>query len=45
MGEKVRALIGQRRYAISRDLYDIYSVSQSGVDEAGIRTAMPSKLP
>lgn len=44
MAEKVRALIGQRRYAISRDLYDIYAVSQSGVDEARIRTAMPSKL-
>jgi predicted nucleotidyltransferase component of viral defense system len=44
MAEKVRALIGQRRYAISRDLYDIYAVSRSGVDEARIRAAMPTKL-
>ena len=44
MAEKVRALIGQRRYAISRDLYDIYAVLQSGVDEARIRAAMPEKL-
>lgn len=44
MAEKVRALIGQRRYAISRDLYDIYAVSQAGVDEARIRAAMPPKL-
>lgn len=44
MAEKVRALIGQRRYAISRDLYDIYAVFQSGVDEDGIRAAMPTKL-
>lgn len=44
MAEKVRALIGQRRYAISRDLYDIYAVFQIGVDEDRIRAAMPSKL-
>jgi predicted nucleotidyltransferase component of viral defense system len=44
MAEKVRALIGQRRYAISRDLYDIYAVLQSGLDEARIRAAMPPKL-
>ncbi|MGH7563654.1 MAG: nucleotidyl transferase AbiEii/AbiGii toxin family protein [Gemmatimonadota bacterium] len=44
MAEKVRALIGQRRYAISRDLYDIYAVSRNGVDEARIRAAMPTKL-
>lgn len=44
MSEKVRALIGQRRYAISRDLYDIYAVLQSGIDETRIRAAMPPKL-
>ena len=44
MAEKVRALIGQRRYAISGDLYDIFAVFQSGVDEAQIRAAMPPKL-
>ncbi|MGH7551112.1 MAG: nucleotidyl transferase AbiEii/AbiGii toxin family protein [Gemmatimonadota bacterium] len=31
MAEKVRTLIGQRRYAISRDLYDIDAVLPSGV--------------
>lgn len=44
MAEKVRALIGQRRYAISRDFYDIYAVLQSGVDESRIRAVMPEKL-
>jgi predicted nucleotidyltransferase component of viral defense system len=44
LADKVRALIGQRRHAISRDLYDIYAVLQIGVDEDRIRAAMPTKL-
>ncbi|MGH7557875.1 MAG: nucleotidyl transferase AbiEii/AbiGii toxin family protein, partial [Gemmatimonadota bacterium] len=33
-----------RRFAISRDLYDIDAVLPSGVDEDRIRAAMPEKL-
>jgi predicted nucleotidyltransferase component of viral defense system len=32
LSEKVRAVCGQRRFAISRDIYDIYRLIQSGVE-------------
>jgi predicted nucleotidyltransferase component of viral defense system len=31
LAEKIRAICGQRRFAIARDLYDIYHLSRSGV--------------
>lgn len=44
MSEKVRALVGQRRYAISRDLYDVWAIARMGIDEEGVRAALPTKL-
>lgn len=32
LSEKIRAVCGQRRFAISRDIYDIYRLNQSGVE-------------
>jgi predicted nucleotidyltransferase component of viral defense system len=42
--EKLRALLGQRRFAVSRDLFDIHQLIRSGVDETGVRDALPAKL-
>ena len=42
MCEKIRAVLGQRIYAVSRDLYDIFSLLDS-VDEAGVIAALPTK--
>jgi predicted nucleotidyltransferase component of viral defense system len=44
MTEKVRAVIGQRRYAISRDLYDIQALLKRGIDETRVRSTLPAKL-
>ncbi len=44
LAEKIRALSGQRRFAVSRDLYDIYQLSQQGIDIAGIRATLPVKF-
>jgi predicted nucleotidyltransferase component of viral defense system len=44
MAEKLRAVLAQRRFAISRDLYDIHQLLRAGVDEARIRAALPAKL-
>lgn len=44
MAEKVRAISGQRRYAISRDIYDIYQLATSGVALEPVRQALPIKL-
>lgn len=44
MAEKLRAVLGQRKHAVSRDLYDIYSLLQQGVDEARVREVLPTKL-
>ncbi|MFQ5679927.1 MAG: nucleotidyl transferase AbiEii/AbiGii toxin family protein [Gemmatimonadota bacterium] len=43
MAEKVRAVLGQRIYAISRDVYDI-SFLREHVDEEGVLQALPQKL-
>jgi len=43
MCEKIRAVLGQRIYAVSRDLYDIFSLLDS-VDEAGVVAALPTKI-
>lgn len=44
LAEKVRALCGQRRFAISRDIYDIHRLIQSGVDVANIVNYLPEKF-
>lgn len=44
LAEKLRALSGQRRFAVSRDLYDIYQLSQQDIDMAGARAALPAKF-
>lgn len=43
MAEKVRAVLGQRIYAVSRDLYDISTLREHVDDESVIR-ALPRKL-
>lgn len=42
--EKVRAISGQRRFAISRDIYDIHHLIGQDVSLAAIRQALPAKL-
>lgn len=44
MAEKLRAGLGQRRYAVSRDLYDIHFLLAQGIEEDRVRAALPSKL-
>ena len=43
MSEEVRAVLGQRIYAVSRDLYDIYALLNH-VDEQTVLASMPRKL-
>ena len=43
MSEKVRAVLGQRIYAVSRDLYDIFSLLKH-VDERKVQASQPRKL-
>ena len=43
--EKLRALSGQRRYAIARDLYDVYQLVERGsLDLADVISILPSKF-
>jgi predicted nucleotidyltransferase component of viral defense system len=44
MAEKLRAILGQRKHAVSRDLYDIHFLLEQGIDEDRVRAALPSKL-
>ena len=43
MSEKIRAVLGQRVFAVSRDLYDILMLRQH-VDAETVRIGLPSKL-
>ena len=43
MAEKIRAVLGQRIYAVSRDLYDIHSLLEH-VDEQAVLASLPRKL-
>ncbi|WP_419857802.1 nucleotidyl transferase AbiEii/AbiGii toxin family protein [Candidatus Palauibacter irciniicola] len=43
MSEKVRAVLGQRLHAVSRDVYDIFSLLEH-VDERKVRVNLPRKL-
>lgn len=42
--EKLRAICGQRRFIIARDLYDIYHIAQSGILLEAVRNALPAKF-
>ena len=42
--EKLRAICGQRRFIIARDLYDLYHLAQAGVSLERVRTALPAKF-
>jgi len=44
LAEKVRAVGGQRRFAISRDIYDIHRLVQSGVTAADVVPLLPTKF-
>ncbi len=44
LAEKMRAVSGQRRFAISRDLYDIHRLAQAGVSVASVTSLLPAKL-
>jgi predicted nucleotidyltransferase component of viral defense system len=43
MAEKVRAVLGQRIFAVSRDLYDIFSLLDK-VDDGRVLEGLPKKL-
>jgi predicted nucleotidyltransferase component of viral defense system len=42
--EKLRAVGGQRRFAISRDLYDINNLQRAGVDLQKVKEILPGKF-
>lgn len=42
--EKVRAVCGQRRFAIARDVYDIHRLIQAGVAMVEISSGLPEKF-
>lgn len=44
LAEKVRAVCGQRRFAISRDLYDIYQLGQQGIALSDLAALLPEKF-
>jgi predicted nucleotidyltransferase component of viral defense system len=44
LAEKLRALGGQRRFAISRDLYDIYHLVQTGIAVERLALLLPGKF-
>jgi len=44
LAEKIRAVGGQRRFAISRDLYDIHQLVQAGVAVANVVPLLPAKF-
>jgi predicted nucleotidyltransferase component of viral defense system len=44
LAEKIRAVGAQRRFAISRDLYDVHQLVQSGVDVDDVIPLLPAKF-
>jgi predicted nucleotidyltransferase component of viral defense system len=44
LAEKIRALCGQRRFAISRDVYDVYRLINSGVNIGDIASNLHEKF-
>lgn len=44
LAEKLRAVLGQRRHAIARDLYDIHTLSGRDLDLDAVQKALPAKV-
>jgi predicted nucleotidyltransferase component of viral defense system len=44
LAEKLRAIAGQRRFAVSRDLYDIYHLVQAGISFEDVLPLVPVKF-
>jgi predicted nucleotidyltransferase component of viral defense system len=44
VAEKMRAIAGQRRFAVSRDIYDIYQIVTFGVDMSRVYEVLPHKF-
>lgn len=44
IAEKFCAVGGQRRFAISRDLYDIYNLVSFGIDMKAVKQILPEKF-
>jgi len=44
VAEKIRAVGGQRRFAVSRDLYDIYNLVSFGIDLEAVIQILPEKF-
>ena len=44
MAEKTRALMGQRIYAVSRDIYDLQRLLRQNIDVTAVRDALPVKF-
>lgn len=44
IAEKIRAIGGQRRFAVSRDLYDIYNLISTGIDMKAVKQILPEKF-
>jgi predicted nucleotidyltransferase component of viral defense system len=44
MAEKLRAVGSQRRFAVSRDVYDISNLYKAGVDLPRIKAILPQKF-
>ena len=44
IAEKIRAVGGQRRFAVSRDLYDIYNLVSVGININEVKQILPDKF-
>ena len=44
VSEKIRAVGGQRRFAVSRDIYDIYNLVSFGIDLEVVKHILPEKF-
>lgn len=44
IAEKIRAVGGQRRFAVSRDLYDIYNLVAFGININAVKQILPEKF-
>ncbi len=44
VAEKIRAIGGQRRFAVSRDLYDIFNLVSFGIDLKAVKQILPEKF-
>ena len=44
IAEKIRAVGGQRRFAVSRDLYDIYNLVLNGINKNAVVQILPGKF-